>query len=52
MSGVGIEEVGVDIRVKLGDSRSNRFRDMRLSHFVTDERHSYGKNAIFKIKLK
>ena len=31
-----IEWVGMDIRVKLVDSRSNRSRDIRLPDFVTD----------------
>ena len=32
-----VEWVGIDVPVKLGDSRSNRSRDKRLSHFVTDD---------------
>ena len=32
-----IEGVGLDIRVNFGDSRSNRSRDIRRAHFVSDE---------------
>ena len=28
---------GVKVRLRFGDSRSNRPRDIRLPHFVTDE---------------
>ena len=38
LSGVDVECVGVDVRVKLGDSTSNRSRDIRAAHFVTNER--------------
>ena len=37
MSSVEVEHVGIDNHVKFGDSRSNRARDIRLPHFVTDE---------------
>ena len=37
ISGVAVEYRGVDDPVKLGDSGSNRFRDIRLPHFVTDD---------------
>ena len=30
--------VGVDVRVKLGDSKSNRSRDIQAAQFVMDER--------------
>ena len=30
--------VGVDVRVKFGESMSSRSRDIRLPHFVTNER--------------
>ena len=29
-----VEQVGMNARVKIGDSRSNSFRDTRLPHFV------------------
>ena len=35
-SGEFIEPTGVKVPVKFGDSRSNRPRDIRLPHFVTD----------------
>ena len=38
ISGVEVEQVGMDIGVKFSDSRQKRFRDIRLPHFVTDER--------------
>ena len=34
MSGVVVEPKGLKVRVKFGDSRSNRSGDMRLPHFV------------------
>ena len=36
ISGVVVEQVGVDVRVKFGDFRSNRSRDIRAAHFVVD----------------
>ena len=38
ISGVVVDPTGMDVRVKLGDSKSNRSRDIRLLHFLTDER--------------
>ena len=38
ISCVAVEFVGVDVRVTFGDSRSNGSPDIRLPHFVTDER--------------
>ena len=32
-----VEKVGIVVRVKLGDSRSNRPRDILLPHFVTED---------------
>ena len=32
-----VEQVGMDIHIKFGDSRSNG--DIRLPDFVTDQRH-------------
>ena len=40
ISDVAVEQVGVDVHVKFYDSRSNRSRDTRLSHFVTGERRT------------
>ena len=37
ISCVAVDEIGVDIRV-IGDSRSNGSRDIRGSHFVSNER--------------
>ena len=37
ISGVDVEQVGMNTRVKFGDSRSNRSRDIRLPHFVTND---------------
>ena len=34
ISGKDEEQVGMNVPVKFGDSRSNRSRDMRLPHFV------------------
>ena len=38
ISGVAIENFGMDVRVKFGDSRSNDFRDIRGADFVSNER--------------
>ena len=38
ISGVAIENIGVDIPIKFGDSRSNRFGDIRGANFVSNER--------------
>ena len=37
ISGVVIDPTGVKVRVKFGDSRSNRSRDIRLPHFVMND---------------
>ena len=38
MSGVFVDPTGVNALVKFGYSRSNRARDIRLPHFVMNER--------------
>ena len=38
ISGVAVDNVAVDVPIKFGDSRSNRFRDIRGADFVTNER--------------
>ena len=38
ISGAAVENVGVDVSVKFGDSASNRFRDIRGADFVAYER--------------
>ena len=35
--GVAVEQVGVDVHVKFGNSRPNRSRDIRAAHFVIDD---------------
>ena len=37
ISGMNVEQVGMNVHVKFGDFRSNRFRDIRLPHFVTND---------------
>ena len=37
ISGVDVEQVGVKVQVTFGDSSSNRSRDIRLPHFVTND---------------
>ena len=37
ISGVAVDNVGVDVRIKFGRSRSNRFRDIRGADFVSNE---------------
>ena len=36
ISSVVVEPTGMKVRVKFGDSSSNRSRDIRLPHFVTN----------------
>ena len=57
ISGVAIDNVGVDVSIKFGDSKSNRFRDIRGADFVTYQRTNENKpiqivrNAIaFRLK--
>ena len=37
ISGAVVDATGVKVRVKFGDSVSNRSRDIRLSHFVMND---------------
>ena len=37
ISGVVVEPTGAKVRVKVGDSRSNRSRDIPLPHLVTND---------------
>ena len=37
ISSVIVETMGVMVRVKCGDSRSNCCRDIRLPHFITND---------------
>ena len=34
---VDVDQTGTDVRVKYGDSRSNRSRDIQAAHFVIDD---------------
>ena len=36
ISGVLVDPTGVEVSAKFGDSRQNRFLDIRLPHFVTN----------------
>ena len=38
MSDMAVENVGIDVAIKCGDSRSNGFRDIRGADFVSNER--------------
>ena len=38
ISDVSVDYVGVDVRVKFGDSRSNGSRDVRGNDFMSNER--------------
>ena len=38
ISGTAVDNVGVDVAIKFGDSRSNGFRDIRGAGFVSNER--------------
>ena len=37
ISSAVVDSTCVKVRVKFGDSKSNRFRDIRLPHFVTND---------------
>ena len=53
ISGVAVDNVGVDVHIKFGDSRSNRFRDVRGADFVTNERNlGYPNSAKRLIKTR
>ena len=57
LSGVTVDCVGMDVRVKFGDSTSNGFRDMRRAVFVSNERTrprliTSGRNAFEAFRLK
>ena len=56
-SGAAVDEVGIDVRVKCGDSTSNCSWVTRAAHFVTDERQpteivTIGGNSIEAFRLK
>ena len=38
ISGAAVDNVGMDVCVQFGYSRSNSFRDIRGAHFVSNER--------------
>ena len=38
ISSVNVDNVGMDVPIKFGHSRSNGFRDIREAHFASDER--------------
>ena len=38
ISGAAVDNVGMDVPVKVGDSRSNDFRDIQGADFVSNER--------------
>ena len=44
------EPTGVKVRVKFGDCRSNRSRDIRLPHFVTNDDHAGERRSSHKRK--
>ena len=44
--GVDVEQVGVNVLVKFGDSRSNRSGDNRAAHFVMDDEHGNGNTDV------
>ena len=45
ISGVAVGNIGMDVHVKFGDSRSNGFRDIRGADFVSNERTGPGKRS-------
>ena len=51
ISGVVVDPTSLDIHVKFGDSWSNRSQDIRLPHFVTDERRRLMDPAIISVKI-
>ena len=59
ISGMAVGNVGMDVPIKFGDSRSNRFRDIRgadfvISDFRTNERKlAYANSAKrYRVSLK
>ena len=50
LSGVAVQYDSADVLVTFGDSRSNRFWDIWLPHFVTDERHRRIRKSFHKAK--
>ena len=42
ISGVAVDNVGIDVPIKFGDSMSNSFRDIRGAVFVSNERTNIG----------
>ena len=38
ISGMVVDNVGMDVPIKFGDCRSNGFRDIRGAHFVSNGR--------------
>ena len=43
ISGVAVDNVGMDVPIKFGDSRSNGFQDIPGADFVSNERTNEGK---------
>ena len=41
VTGVAVEQIGLNVWVKSGDSRSNCSSDMRAAHFVVDDECNY-----------
>ena len=52
LSGVAVDHVGVDILVKIGDSRSNGSRYIRKTAFVSNKHITQGGNALWAFRLK
>ena len=52
ISSVAVENVGMDVLVKFGDSRSNGFRAIRRADFVSNERtdERTGRSQAFRLK--
>ena len=50
MSSVVVDPNGVKVRVKFGDSRSNRSRNIRLPHFVTNDNDDAGRQTLSQFK--
>ena len=42
---MAVEYVSMDVRVQFGDSRSNRFSDIRATQFVMDDKRRSSHNA-------
>ena len=51
ISGLAVDNVGLDVSIKFGDSRSNGFRDIRGADFVSNKRMNERTNIKWPIPI-